>query len=70
MNRNLLHRFEHLPKSLQQQVIDFIEFLISKNTPEKKKTKKETSFNFKWQGALKGKYRNTSSVELQHKIWE
>jgi hypothetical protein len=69
MKRDLLQRIDDLPKSLRQEVLDFIDFLISKK-PSKKGIAKKTSPDFKWQGALKGKYKNTNSVDLQHQIWE
>ena len=68
MSRDFLQRIENLPKSLQQEIFDFIDFLISKNKPARKSSPKKSSLRFKWQGALKGKYKNISSVELQHKI--
>ena len=70
MSRDLLQRIENLPKSLQQEVLDFIEFLISRNKHASGRGSKKNAPQFKWQGALKGKYKNTGSVDLQHKIWE
>ena len=45
MSRDLLHRIESLPKSLQQEVMDFIEFLLSKKSrkPSSKKSKNNYS---------------------------
>ncbi len=71
MNRELLQRIESLPKSLQQQVLDFIELLLSRKKPSHKPPlKKQKQDSFKWEGALKKQYKNISSVQLQHKIWE
>jgi hypothetical protein len=70
MSRNLYQQIESLPKSLQQQVLDFIIFITSGNKPSDKKKLKKKSPVFKWQGALKGKYKKTNSVELQHKLWQ
>ena len=72
MDSFLLKKIESLPESLQKQVSDFIDFLISKanlnNTKTPQKLKKHV--NFSWEGSLKQDYQNISSVELQHKIRE
>jgi hypothetical protein len=71
MKRELLQRIESLPKSLQQQVLDFIESLLTKKkSSHKSSEKKQKHTIFQWEGALKKQYKNVSSVELQHKIWE
>ena len=70
MSSHLFQRLENLPKSMQQQVFDFIELLISQSKAVKKNKTKKQLPAFKWQGALKGKYKHTNSVELHHKIWE
>ena len=71
MNRELLQHIESLPKSLQRQVFQFIELLLSgKKSSRKAPEKKQKQASFKWEGALKKQYKNSSSVELQHKIWE
>ncbi len=56
---------KELPPELQQEVEDFVEFLLAKHrrTPEAK-------FKFDWEGALKDLRGNYTSVELQHKILE
>ena len=63
---NIEQKIHQLPKYLQQEVIDFIEFLIKKRIHRKKKKP-----GLAWIGGLKeyrGKY---NSLELQKKalVW-
>ena len=48
MDISLEHKIHSLPKDLQNQVVDFIDLLISKR---KQKTDKE-QFDFSWEGGL------------------
>jgi len=62
---NIEQKIHQLPKYLQQEVIDFIEFLIKKRIHRKKKKP-----GLAWIGGLKeyrGKY---NSLELQKKALE
>ena len=62
---NIEQKIHQLPKDLQQEVIDFIEFLIKKRIHRKKKKP-----GLAWIGGLKeyrGKY---NSLELQKKALE
>jgi len=54
---------EKLPPEIQQEVEDFVEFLLKKyrNKPRNKP-------KFDWAGALKDLRDKYTSVELQHKI--
>jgi hypothetical protein len=54
-----------LPVELQQEVRDFVVFLI-----EKKVKKAHGKPRFDWAGALKDMREEYTSVELQHKISE
>jgi hypothetical protein len=54
---------EKLPPDLQQEVKDFIEFLLEKRA---KKTRGKPKFD--WAGALEDLRNKYTSVELQHKI--
>ena len=63
--RTVLTEIEYLPQPVQKQVMDYIEYLVNKYSDKTKKDKKET-FKFNWEGGLKNKYPNTTSVELQH----
>jgi len=56
---------DQLPPELQQEVQDFVEFLLERRA---KKTKKKPKFD--WAGALKDLRDRYTSVELQHKITE
>ncbi len=52
---------QELPPDIYEQVRDFAQFLLSKRTPQTKKTLRQN-----WAGAL-SKYRDQyTSVELQH----
>ena len=63
--KNLEKKISILPPELQQEVEDFIEFLIEKRL---KRPKGKPKFN--WAGALKELREQYTSVELQHKISE
>jgi hypothetical protein len=54
---------EKLPPDLQQEVQDFIEFLL-----EKQGKKPRGKPRFDWAGALKDMKDQYTSVELQHEI--
>lgn len=54
---------EKLPPDLQQEVQDFIEFLL-----EKQGRKPRGKPRFDWAGALKDMKDQYTSVELQHEI--
>jgi len=65
--REVEKRIKKLPRHLVPEVVDFIEFLISKHNPESDTEAPKATFKFDWEGGLsemKGKY---SSVDLQHK---
>ena len=61
---NFISDFEKLPEKIQKQVIDYIEFLITRYT---KKKKKKQSLKFDWENGLSELRDQYSSVELQHK---
>jgi hypothetical protein len=48
MDISLEHQINSLPRGLQNQVVDFIDFLISRR---KQKTDKK-QFDFSWEGGL------------------
>ena len=54
---------KELPPALQRQVEDFIRFLLA--TRESRPVKKP---KFAWASALKNIGRQTSSVDLQHRL--
>lgn len=54
---------EKLPPDLEQEVKDFIEFLLEKWAKEPRNKPK-----FDWAGSLKELRNEYTSVELQHKI--
>ena len=53
---------QSLPSEMQQQVQDYIEFLL------KKRQKPRGKPTFEWAGALKDLRDQYTSVELQHRI--
>ncbi len=55
-----------LPDDLKREVLDFIEFLMTKRRYEKS----TSPFNFNWEGGLSGIKDEFSSVDLQHKSME
>ena len=59
--------FENLPKQIQEQVLDYIEFLMKKY---KKKEKRDQKFKFDWEDGLFDLKKDFTSVELQHKANE
>lgn len=54
-----------LPPELQQEVEDFVKFLL-----EKHRKKPQGKLKFDWEGALEDLRDKYTSVELQHKILE
>lgn len=60
--KELQELLEELPPNLQQEVLDFAEFLL-----EKSKKRPEEAPRFQWAGALKDLRNQYTSVELQHK---
>ena len=56
--------FENLPKQIQEQVLDYIEFLM------KKYKNTEKNFKFYWTDGLSDLKKAFTSVELQHKANE
>lgn len=56
-----------LPEGLMKELLDYVEFLLSKYESRKVESKK---FNFGWEGGLSEIKEEFSSVELQHKALE
>ena len=65
MMQTLKEMVEQLPPELQEEVRDFVEFLLVRR-PRRPKRKPK----FDWAGALRDLRGRYSSVELQHKIAE
>ncbi len=57
--------FEQLPPDLQQEVTDFVEFLVDKKVRRKQKKLRMT-----WAGALREYRGQFTSIELQKKALE
>lgn len=60
-------KIKSLPDSIKMEVLDYIEFLLSKYHPRKVGAK---GFKFDWEGGLANLKKKFSSVELQHKASE
>ncbi len=60
-------KIRSLPESIKTEVLDYIEFLLSKYRPKKAVAK---GFKFDWEGGLADLKKKFSSVELQHKASE
>ena len=58
-----------LPLDLQQEVRDFVEFLLKKRGT-KVKSHLKCKLKFHWRGALRDLGHQYTSVELQHKLRE
>ena len=58
-------KIKELPPELQQEVADFVDFLIMRK--EGSGDTKKDSFNFKWARGLSELKENYTSVDLQHK---
>lgn len=56
-----------LPEALKREVLDYTDFLLSKQV--RKKTRKE-KFDFSWEGGLADIGEDLTSVELQHRALE
>lgn len=65
---SLQELIEQLPPELQQEVRDFVEFLLEKRLSKAKTKKGELKIS--WRGALRDLRDKYTSVELQHKISE
>lgn len=66
MNMQTLQELiEQLPPDLQQEVQDFVEFLL-----EKRALKQKGELKLDWRGALRDWREKYTSVELQHKLLE
>jgi len=71
MNKEyLINRIKELPIDLQNEVLDFIEFLLLKRNIKNKDEIKKDDFNFDWEGGLSELAECYTSVELQHKAME
>ncbi len=59
---------DQLPPELQQEVRDFVEFLLERRVAKLKAKKGELKLD--WRGALRDLRDKYTSVELQHKLLE
>jgi hypothetical protein len=67
--KELKELIDQLPPELQQEVRDFVEFLLEKKVLRSNREKKG-ELRLDWRGALRELRDKYTSVELQHKILE
>lgn len=60
-------KIEKLPEELRGEVLDYVDFLLSKYQQKETVRKK---FKFDWEGGLSGIREKFTSVDLQHKALE
>lgn len=63
---SIQYKLKTLPDDLKEEVLDFIDFLISK----KKQKSVGTHFDFTWEGSLSDVKDKYSSVDLQHRAMD
>ena len=66
--QTLKELIEKLPPELQQEVRDFVEFLLKRRAAKLEAKKGELKLD--WRGALRDLRDKYTSVELQHKVLE
>ena len=67
MDTHLIERkFNALPDDLKREVLDFIDFLMTKRSREKI----SSQFDFTWEGGLSDFKDKYNSVDLQHQSME
>jgi hypothetical protein len=59
-------KVELLPDEIQQEVVDYIEFLLQKYNSRRE----PRTFRFDWEGGFSESYGHVTSVELQHHALE
>jgi len=62
---NIADRINELPPELQQEVEDFVQFLLDKRVP-----KPQGQLKLDWRGGLRDLRDQYTSVQLQHKVLE
>ena len=67
--QTLKELIEQLPPELQEEVRDFVEFLLERRAA-KLKAEKRGELKLNWRGALRDLWDKYISVELQHKVLE
>lgn len=60
----------NLPLHLKREVLNYVEFLLSKYPKQAKTATLEKKFRFDWEGGLVDIKDKMTSVELQHKAME
>jgi len=66
VKQNVIDRLIKLPDHVQQEAMDYIDFLLNKY----EKTGKRAGFRFDWEGGLSDLKDTVTSVQLQHKASE
>lgn len=63
-------KISQIPDHLMPEVIDYIDFLLSKYGVKEQKNNHKNKFKFDWEGELSELTDQYSSVELQHKAMD
>jgi hypothetical protein len=74
IDQNVLQKLKVLPENQKEEVLDFMEFLVSKKKGRKippwGASRHRGKFKFDWEGGLTDIKIKYSSVDLQHKAME
>jgi len=65
--KEIQKKIEGLPEDLRREILDYLEFLLTKYRGKETQAKK---FMYDWEGALSEIREKFTSVELQHKASE
>lgn len=65
--KDIEEKIRELPDDLRKEILDYVEFLLTKDKSRGAKVKK---FRFDWEGGLSEIGDKFTSVELQHKAME
>ena len=69
MAKELKELIDQLPPEFQEEVRDFVEFLLEKKVLRPKR-EKEGGLRLDWRGVLRELRDKYTSIELQHKVLE
>lgn len=67
MKKEFALKFQKLPRSVQMEILNYVEELISKYMKTSAPKKKKQSFSFSWENGLSDMKNKFTSVELQHR---
>ena len=68
MDTTLIEKVRRLPPEKQQEVADFVDFLLERVVENEQVRSEERQPTFAWRGALRDLRDQYTSVELQHEV--